>query len=70
MGTPTNYSTYSFFFLKAAVPQTHSCGRLHSSDSLTCEDVVIMVHLVELNALVEHVQLFCSQHLAFPVGVA
>lgn len=29
-----------------------------------------MVDLVELNALVEHVQLFCSQHLALPVGVA
>lgn len=37
---------------------------------LTCEDVVIAVDLVELNALVQHIQLFCCQHLPFPVGVA
>lgn len=41
-----------------------------TQSGLTCEDVVIVVHLVELNALVEHVELFCSQHLALPVSIA
>lgn len=37
---------------------------------LTCENVVIAVHLVELDALVQKLQLLGRQHLALPVGVA
>lgn len=29
-----------------------------------------MVHLVQLNTLIEYMQLLCSEHLPFPVGIA
>lgn len=43
--------------------------RTLSCIGLTCENVVVAVHLVELYALVENLQLLGCQHLAFPVGV-
>lgn len=39
-------------------------------EGLTCEYVVVAVHLVELYALVQNLQLLGRQHLALPVGVA
>lgn len=50
-----------------AVSSTLWCIGRHGG--LTCEDVVVAVHLVELYALVQNLQLLGCQHLAFPVGV-
>lgn len=36
---------------------------------LTCEDVVIMVDVIEFDTLIENVQLICRQHLPFPMSV-
>lgn len=38
-------------------------------ESLTREDVVIMVDVVEFDTLIENVQLLCRQHLPFPMSI-
>lgn len=38
-------------------------------ESLTREDVVIMVDVVEFDTLIENVQLICRQHLPFPMSI-
>lgn len=46
------------------------CATFCASRCLTCENVVVMVDIIELDAVVQHVQFFCSQNLSLPVGVA